>query len=145
MFGWEGRGGGGWGGWGDDTVFDEGVGFNMSQLAPRTRIIADTYVPFRWKPGLCSTFCCCWGKKKQRSLALDTRFDRNNAAAKRLRDEKLRSSSNAGGSRVCVCMCVPFWHNPKIQLSNSSSAKYRYIPTQSIPCDVWWDFFCRYT
>lgn len=39
------------------VVFDdEGVGFNMSQLAPRTRIIVDTYVPFRWEPGLCPTF-----------------------------------------------------------------------------------------
>lgn len=69
---------------GRDTVvvFDEGVGFNMSQLAPRTRIIADTYVPFRWKAGLCPTFCCR-RKKKQRSLTLDTRFGRNNVAAKR--------------------------------------------------------------
>lgn len=59
---------------GRDTVlvFDEGVGFNMSQLAPRTRIIADTYVPFRWKPGLCSTFCCCrseGGRKKNNDLS----------------------------------------------------------------------------
>lgn len=46
------------------------------------------------------------GEKKQRSLALDTRFGRNNAAAKRLRDEKLRSSQNAGESHVCVV----FWH-----------------------------------
>lgn len=45
------------------VVFDEGVGFNMSQLAPRTRIIADTYVPFRWKAGLCPTFCCRREKK----------------------------------------------------------------------------------
>lgn len=90
---------------GRDTVlvFDEGVGFNMSQLAPRTRIIADTYVPFRWKPGLCSTFCCRWRGKKNNDLsALDTRFGRNNAAAKRLRDEKLRTSPNAGGI-ACVC------------------------------------------
>lgn len=71
---------------GSDTVvvFDEGVGFNMSQLAPRTRIIADTYVPFRWKAGLCSTFCYRRAReKKQRSLALDTRFSCNNVAAKR--------------------------------------------------------------
>jgi len=32
---------------GTQAAFDEGVGFNMSQLAPRTRIITDTYVPFR--------------------------------------------------------------------------------------------------
>src|SRR5436190_18237506 len=51
--------------------------------APRTRIIADTYVPFRWKASLCPTFCYTVDKKKQRSLALDTRFGRNNATAKR--------------------------------------------------------------
>lgn len=40
------------------VVLGEGVGFNMSQLAPRTRIIVDTYVPFRWEPGLRPTFRC---------------------------------------------------------------------------------------
>lgn len=47
----------------------------MSQLAPRTGIIADTYVPFRWKPALRPTFCSrtLEKKKKTKSLA-DARF-----------------------------------------------------------------------
>jgi len=56
---------------GSDTVvvFDERVGFNMSQLAPRTRIIADTYVPFRWKASLCSTFCYRRAREKNNDLS----------------------------------------------------------------------------
>lgn len=39
----------------------------MSQLAPHTGIIADTYVPFRWKPALRPTFCVRTLEKRQRS------------------------------------------------------------------------------
>jgi len=71
---------------GRDTVvvFDEGVGFNMNQLAPRTRIIADTYVPFRWKAGLCPTFCCRRGKNNDLSHLIPD----SAAAAKRRTEMK---------------------------------------------------------
>lgn len=38
----------------------------MSQLAPRTGIIADAYVPFRWKPALRPTFCARTLEKKKK-------------------------------------------------------------------------------
>lgn len=48
----------------------------MSQLAPRTGIIADAYVPFRWKPALRPTFCArtLEKKKKDNGSADHTRF-----------------------------------------------------------------------
>lgn len=48
----------------------------VSQLAPRTGIIADAYVPFRWKPALRPTFCArtLEKKKKDNGPADHTRF-----------------------------------------------------------------------
>lgn len=39
----------------------------VSQLAPRTGIIADAYVPFRWKPALRPTFCARTLEKKKKT------------------------------------------------------------------------------